>query len=218
MDIDLTPGLAFVPCVRCRQATTPTGPRTLCYACASAEEVFLEDRRDLEASIPGSYQWATLDALELPLRVAGGARSVARARAVTLAPRLLVVGDSGAGKTSLAVAMLREWSRARRLGALFVSVPEFASARMRSPLGREAEDVSAALRAPLVLLDDLGGELPIPTSPVTDVLRSRHAQGQPTWVTTWLDVEGLTRRYGEGIARRIGERAIVVRIPEPAAP
>jgi DNA replication protein DnaC len=204
---------AFVSCARCGQQTTRTGARTLCYACSLAEDAFADQRLLLEQSIPETYQWATLKAPELAERVMGGAQTVARARDVTLHPRVLLIGAAGAGKTSLAVAMVRQWSSARRMGALFVSVPAFAGARLRAPLGREAEDVTAAVHAPLVLMDDLGGEREITTSPVTDVLRWRHERGQPTWVTTWLDPDGLSARYGAGIARRVVERAVVLRVP-----
>lgn len=132
------------------------------------------------------------------------------------------VGPAGAGKTSLAVAAFRalvegsyvrtRWdtSRARHR---YTSAHALAKARAMHPLGEgESPLVLAALSAPLLLIDELGGEDPRYASAVTEVLYERHAEGRPTWVTTGVGPSELATRYGGGIARRLFEGAEVFRL------
>ena len=101
-------------------------------------EPALEAREEtpVNATIPRSLRWATLDAPELPLRV-GRDLAIAEAKAAMDAPGMLLFGTAGCGKTSLACALMRAWeARQPRRRALFVSAWKLAVARAQHGLGR----------------------------------------------------------------------------------
>lgn len=196
----------------------------LCEACADAEERHGKIRK-IEAQIPASFAWARLGAPELGKRVGAtkGQLRGAYDAAVVGRSSLVITGEAGAGKTSLAVALFRavlerglrgdaspaNLRRAQR--AAFVSAYALGRERARFPLGEgEAPLVRRALSASLLVIDDLGSEPESSLSAVPDVVYERHAAGRPTWVTTWLTIEACGARYGGGIARRIFEGAHVL--------
>ncbi len=169
------------------------------------------------ASLPDDFDAATLDAAWLTELV--GAQAIDRARKALAERRLAFVGPSGSGKTSLAIAMFRAALDAeqprdyRRSGHLYVSAYKLAKARAMHPLGEgEAPLVQQSLAAPVLLLDEVGGEDPRHASAVAEVIYERHADGRPTWVTTGTDPDKLAARYGGGIARRMFEGATVFRL------
>lgn len=173
--------------------------------------------RPVEESIPAAFAQATFDAEWLRRLV--GARAVADAMQALGAARVAFIGPPGSGKTSLAIAMLRAAVAAepastwRTSGARYVSAHRLAKARAMHPLGDgEAPLVSTALRAPLLVLDELGGEDTRYASAVAEVIYERHADDLPTWVTTGVTPERLAERYGGGIARRLFEGAQVFRL------
>lgn len=185
------------------------------------------------ASIPSAFAAASLDAAWLIELV--GARAIALARGSLSAPRVAFVGDAGSGKTSLAIAMFRaavmadapppprDWapgmSRDERFGSkhLYVSAFALAKARGQAPMGREVPLIERALAAPLVLIDELGGEDPRYASAVTEVIYERHAEGRATWITMGVDAERIAQRYGGGIARKALEEAVEVKLGRKAA-
>ena len=165
----------------------------------------------LERTIPESYRWARFSAPELRDRIP--APAIARAQDAWRDDRVCLMGAARAGKTSLAVAMARRRvSESARTG-VFVHAYKLGVARILHPAGRgEPELVELAMRTPLLLLDDLGGERDHATSAIPDVLVERHAEGRPTWVTTGLTREQLVKRYGQGIVARVFERGTLVRV------
>jgi DNA replication protein DnaC len=165
----------------------------------------------LEKTIPASYRWAHFSAPELRQRAPAAA--FAWAEDAWRHDRVCLMGASRAGKTSLAVAMLRRWvSHASRPAAL-VHAYRLGVARILHPAGHgEPEVVEFAMRAPLVLIDDLGGERDHALSALPDLLVERHAENRPTWVTTGLTREQLVKRYGQGIVARVFERATMIRV------
>jgi hypothetical protein len=167
----------------------------------------------LERTIQPVYRWARFSAPELPERIPASA--IAQAKASWREPRVCLMGVSRAGKTSLAVAMLRQWvSSSARFGA-FVPAYLLSTARIQHPAGHgEPEIVELALKAPLALLDDLGCERDHAMNPIPDIIFARHAEDRPTWVTTGLTREQLVKRYGLGVVARIFERAKVIRLGE----
>lgn len=190
------------------------------------------------ASIPPIFRDLTLDGPELASRVVSK-QAIAQARMAVDASlgvpgyqganRVVIVGPAGAGKTSLAAAMLR--SRTERLlptdrGGFFVTALRLAMARAGWGLGDgEPPEVWRALHTPILVLDELGAEANIATSAVSEVIHERHANNLPTWVTTGqCEPDGgsmkfdaphvaswMSKRYGDGISRRLLEGATVIR-------
>lgn len=164
-----------------------------------------------QATIPEGYAWARFGE-KLP----AGDELVARARQALDAGvrRAVFVGAAGAGKTSLAIAMMRAWMLKNRQGGHFAHAHRLGSARMKHRFGQgEADEVQAAIEAPLCLIDDLKDERLTSPTAIYDVIQERHADGLPTFVTTGLGLDEVSARdrvieiYGDGTARRIFEGA-----------
>jgi hypothetical protein len=69
--------------------------------------------------------------------------------------------------------------------------------------------VELAMGCSVLALDDLGNER-AERSAVPDVIFERHAEDRPTWLTTAFGPDAIAKRYGDGIARRVFERAAVI--------
>jgi len=165
----------------------------------------------LEKTVPASYLWARFGAAELAQRVPKPA--VGWAESAWKHDRVVLMGLSRAGKSSLAVAMLRRRAAERRAPSAFLHAYRLSVARIQHAAGHgEPELVETAMRTPLVLIDDLGGERDHAMSAIPDILVERHAEGRATWVTTGMTREQLGARYGEGIVARLFERATVIRV------
>jgi DNA replication protein DnaC len=176
-----------------------------------------EALRSLARSIPPVYRWASFHAPELAERVARPG-AIADARRICLSPRVCLMGASRAGKTSLAVAMLRRWASEHGRNAEFIAVHRLGFARIQHAAGRgEPEIVERSMKAPLALLDDVGSERDTGTNPLPDIVFERHAAQRPTWVTTGLTREQLVARYGTGTVSRLFDQTKVLRLGAPEA-
>ena len=69
-----------------------------------------------------------------------------------------------------------------------------------------------AMRARVFLLDDLGSDSAIDSSPIQNIIAERHAEDRVTWITTGLSPTEIAKRYGGGTARRILQDALSIRI------
>ena len=179
----------------------------------------VEALRATEATIDLEHQWARFAAPEMPARV-GNPEAIVAARTAWREPMVLLTGPSGAGKTSLAVAMLRVWvSQHSRAGGFFHAIL-VGAAGIRHPAGHgEPELVAQAKRLPCIVLDDIGSERDTSTNDIPEIILVRHSQRLATFVTTGLTRAQLAARYGDGIARRLTERSMVLKFgPLPAAP
>lgn len=188
--------------------------RVPCWSCAEVQRTraaHTEARRLAEGTIPTRFGWARLAAPELASRVDSRRRPLAEvARAVLGADRVLLAGGSGAGKTSLAVACMRE-----RLAAdvRYVSAIRLGTARIQHAAGDgEPLVIDQALRARLLVLDDVGQEQNTSTNAVRDVIWQRHDASLSTWITTGLSLPELLTRYGDGARRRLVEEAYVEKL------
>jgi len=196
-------------------------------------------------AVPRRFQWATVDgpaSETLASRVAGGRGAVERARAFA-GGDLLLVGPSGAGKTSLACGVVNaliercllaidsldddstQFEPRRVLRATyrlvrrawFATGYQLAKASQHTPLGQEPELVRRATMSTLLVLDDLGTDthsLEKHASVVGEVIHERHQRALPTIITTYMLRRDIIAHYGDGIARRIGESPTLVLEPE----
>lgn len=183
--------------------------RVPCFECSAEMDARADAamrRRLADRTIPAEFAWAHIRAPELAKRIDARRRPLSDViERILGAPRVVLAGGSGAGKTSLAVACLRE---RLHVGARFVSAIDLATARIQHAAGDgEASLVVVAIEAPLLLIDDLGEETMTSTSAVRDVVRARHAAGRATWVTTGLRSREIVAKYGDGIRRRLFEGA-----------
>lgn len=205
---DLGPEPEWLTC-SCGELTN----RVPCWTCTRELERRSDKTRalaDCTRTIPAAYAWSALNAPELPERVKAHASLKTLSQLILAAANVVFVGPAGAGKTSFAVACLRE-----RLseGGIYVSAVHLGQASIRHKAGQgDAPIVEQAATAPLVLIDDVGSEAPTAVSALPEVIFRRHEHALPTWVTTGLKFRDMQARYGDGIARRIVERAMVVKL------
>ncbi|MEK7407987.1 MAG: ATP-binding protein [Acidobacteriota bacterium] len=199
--------------------------------CAAAERMsHLEEK----AGIPPLYRGASLDNFKLPAdnpiahrqlaTVLLTVRSYVREFPQPKQPGLLLIGETGVGKTHLAVAALRLLI-ARGFAGVFFDYLNLLD-RIRSGWDASAgasnrEAYSAALESELLLLDDLGAHRTNEwiEDTVASIITYRCNNEKPLIATTNLpdaaagdalvtrtdDVTGV--RYRVALAERIGERA-----------
>lgn len=222
--------LPLIPTVRrlslCPRCSRPS--RSAGVPCKSCEAAHIRDSRETllseaRQSIPSMFRGVGLDSPELPPRVRRREAIGEAARAID-APRVVLTGPAGRGKTTLACAMahdilsralevnctVEDWRAAQ--GLRFVSAYELARATAQHPLGQgEAPLVTRALAATVLILDDVGAEPAIYSSSVADVIYARHARCEcRTIVTTGFATAQLADRYGHGITRRLFEGAALI--------
>ncbi len=210
------------PCERCERFVCRCGaPVDGSARCSACEDRARQDRwlAPTRGSIPARFKWAINASPDLVVsRVRWVPDLVRRGLASPPSTSLLFMGPTAAGKTSLAVAMLDAWVRAapyERRGSAFIEAAWLARARARHKLGDgDAPLVVDAMRAPLVLLDDLGQEREDRDGCITDVVYARANADLPTWITCGLAsrdqtmeafAEALTKRYDGGFVRRVLE-------------
>lgn len=141
----------------------------------------------------------------------------------------VLVGQSAAGKTTLAAAMLAShvhamlyprnvdedpgegprWARAE--SCRYVRALRLAREHVNHGAGRGvAPFIEEAMTAPAIVLDDLGIE-PLGAT-VIETLFERGDNGLVTFVTTSLDEDKLIARYGEGAIRRMLQDVPVIQL------
>ena len=208
------------PCHGCGMSIQHPG---LCCSCAAEYESKRKTDRakhalsDVRGTIPKRMRWARFGSSDLPRRVAtqDACQQSFLAVDALLAGNasLILVGPAGSGKTSLACAVLCEVALAKSLHtARFQCAIDLGQSRYRQRYGGEAFDVERSKAASLLVLDDLGSEHKNGVETVAEVIRYRHGEEKPTIYTTWIDPDSFAEHYGDGIARRINDSAIVVRV------
>jgi DNA replication protein DnaC len=209
--VDLAAIEARQPHTTCRDCGTPLRGPTRCQQCERTRSIEAREQARFE-SIPETFRWARFDATELPEYVPNAVATQA-ARAAVGAPRVLLVGRTGMGKTSLAAAMMREWLGRHSLGVAFFAMgPTLARASWQHGFGKgEFDAMARALSATLLVLDELPSDAP-PSgfSAIQTLIYERHAKGLPTWVTTWMSPKDVSARYDKGLTRRLFENAEVI--------
>lgn len=183
-----------------------------CWQCSRIIERRVDEERAREAaiqSIPKRYAWAQVNSPLLAERVKLRTPLADVVRRVLASSQVVFAGSAGSGKTSLAVACLRE----RLPNALLMSALRLGTARIQFQAGDgEAGPVERAIAAPLLLIDEVGGEAKIATNAVRDVVFARYDADMPTWITTGFTGKQIIETYGDGFLRRLTEHGYVVRL------
>lgn len=137
-------------------------------------------------------------------------------------PLVLILGATGAGKTTLAAAIYRH--QVDRLLAPTATVTDeswvgrmvwahakpLSLARKESRLGAPPKLLDRAAEATVLLLDDLGQDAPEDKDDVVNLLAYREANRLPTIITCGFELESLKGRYGPHLTRRLHDRKAVI--------
>ena len=90
---------------------------------------------------------------------------------------------------------------------------QLGTTRIRHSAGDGTSKLEAAcLRAPLLLIDELGGEQKGTNNAVKDVIFGRYDDDLPTWVTTGFASKEIAAMYGDGALRRLTEDGYVLKL------
>jgi hypothetical protein len=96
---------------------------------------------------------------------------------------------------------------------MFVTTFALSKARREHRLGEgDAAIIRDAITATVLLMDELGAEAGRGDTAVPEIIHERHAADRVTIYTTPFQRDELEGRYGSGIARRIFEGAVMVRL------
>jgi DNA replication protein DnaC len=168
-------------------------------------------------TVPAHFAWAAFGSRELAQRCSVTAIDAVQALFGRRLPTGLVLrGPSGAGKTSLACAVLARihsvaWDSPapvvdRAARAYYVSVPELRSQLLEWRRGTEAPLLLRRAReATVLVLDDLDN---VARTEIADLMSSRHEHDRTTILTTWLTREECADAWGERLTRRAYETVI----------
>jgi DNA replication protein DnaC len=121
---------------------------------------------------------------------------------------LYFCGGVGTGKTHLAVAVMNELMRKKRVPSLFVTVPELLD-NLRETYnkpGRNLDEwMDAVQNAEFLVLDDLGSERPTEwvKERIFVIVNHRYREALPTVFTSNIGPKDLAEQLGERTASRI---------------
>src|SRR5215213_2078446 len=121
---------------------------------------------------------------------------------------LYLCGGVGVGKTHLAVAVLNELIRRKRVPSLFVTVPELLD-NIRETYNKPGRDLDewmdAVQNADFLVLDDLGSERPTEwvRERIFVIVNHRYREALPTLFTSNIGPKDLASQLGERTASRI---------------
>jgi hypothetical protein len=214
--VNVIPPPGAFPCFdRCGTILDRPG---VCDLCATADARREQDRqlRPALESISPEFRWATFDAPEFRERCP----IVAAIPAVTWRKLLgyrsiLLVGTSGKGKTSLAVALIRDMIDAGRFPARVAehqraALARFFTARAITLPNEDGPPWRGLVkRASVAVIDDAGQEAAAEgykgserAATLAEMLFERHDAGSATIVTTSHRADAWVRMYGDGARRR----------------
>jgi len=133
---------------------------------------------------------------------------------------VILTGNTGSGKTHLAVSMMAEFVKGR-FDALFVTLPDLLLEIRDSFSGKSSITEKAIVEwystKQFLVLDDVGAEKPseFTVSTLYLILDRRIRQERQTIITTNLDMRGIEEYAGARIASRISEMEnIKVNMPD----
>lgn len=201
----------WFPCSRCGKDCDARGRRknVTCFYCnreLEAREHSHELKRRMALSLPTRFRDAMFTNPEAVARISATAPQFEAAKRAAIAGREAVVlsGPSRAGKTTLGACMLDHATRNNIFGVFLPA---------RALIGFELRD--EWMHSTVILIDDVGNEREQKNCLLPDLVAERHDRKLATWATTGLTQDEVRDRYGEGIARRFYERALVIQLEGP---
>ncbi len=120
-------------------------------------------------------------------------------------PSLFMLGHTGLGKTFLSGCVARELQQ-RGFSVAFDLAQNYLHEIEKEHFGRsDGDTVSVLMNADLVILDDLGSELPsnFNAAALYNIINPRLNAGKPIIVSSNLSIEGLSARYDDRIMSRL---------------
>ncbi|MGI5959044.1 MAG: ATP-binding protein [Massiliimalia sp.] len=122
-------------------------------------------------------------------------------------PSILMLGDTGLGKTHLSLAIAEEVIR-KGYSVLYGSAQDFFSRIQNEYFGKGkdgADTMQDILQADLLILDDLGAEYEssFSASAFYNIVNGRLNQNRPTIISTNLSVKEIESRYTDRVLSRL---------------
>jgi len=134
---------------------------------------------------------------------------------------IVLTGDTGSGKTHLAVAILREFVKDGKVidsrGAIFTTVPDLLLS-IRSGFGdssgftqSEEDFINSYAKTPFLILDDLGAEKSTEwaTATLSAIIDKRYRELLPTVYTTNLTLDEISNQLSRRISSRMSDAKII---------
>jgi hypothetical protein len=224
-DVLDAPSTCFGGCGRLVDTVAAT-----CLACTGRriQDEHNEALRRAWSTVPATLRWASLGVPKIREWVRD-AFAVQKAREAASLPNwrpiMVLTGKPGAGKTTLACALMREWmlpatrkgatptQRARARRARFAVAQDLVKARSETPLGEHCVVLDLTYSASMLVLDEIGHERD-PLGTLFGLVHARHREGRPTIYTTphLTSQEFSVAMNDGGLARRVFDDALVIQV------
>jgi len=126
-------------------------------------------------------------------------------------PNLLIMGDTGSGKTLISACIAFEVVRQGH-SVMFDTAFRMFSRMEAERFGREEEGCERYYTADLLVIDALGGEVitQYSTAQLGDLIAQRELHGKPTVINTSLTSEELRAKYKKQLAAKLEGGAVKV--------